>query len=142
MEKKTQVEKIPADGILGPVHILGLEKGGPAILVNPSQALDQIEDILAKRSWHVKVILLSDGHLRHAARASEAAHMFQAPVWTYASELSRLQQLPILGDQAGLCGVKQPTIQKFLKSGQTLAVEGLQIEMGKNFFHINGIKVP
>ncbi|HLG20542.1 MAG TPA: MBL fold metallo-hydrolase [Bdellovibrionota bacterium] len=100
-----------------------------AILIDPASDLESILARVKQDSLGVRAILLTHGHLRHAARAQEAAVRLGCKIGAHVAELPALQQLPSLAEQSGLCGVKAPLVESLLKDKDVMSFGDIVIEV-------------
>jgi len=109
--------------------VIGDEQFGESCLIDPSHSVQKITSLLKNKKAKALYILLTHGHLNHAARAQELRILYQTKIYAHKNELPHLQRLFSLGDQAGLCGVKTPIIDKLICQGDTITLGSNQIEV-------------
>lgn len=116
------IDFIPGEGLFSNAYVIAA--GSQALVIDPGNSLDAILKTCQERGAKLSAILLTHGHLHHAARSAELQVRTGAILLAHEKELPALMALPHQGDREGLCGVKVPVVQSFLKGGEKLNVAG------------------
>lgn len=109
--------------------IFGDEQTRQAIVVDPGDEIERIQQVLAKHQLTVKAIVITHAHIDHVAGAAKLRAATGAPV--YLNEADR-EQLEILDVQANWLGVETPPVPEIDHN----ANDGTLLHLGQAEFHI------
>jgi glyoxylase-like metal-dependent hydrolase (beta-lactamase superfamily II) len=101
-----------------------------AAVVDPGGDIDQIQAALAQLGVTVEKILLTHGHMDHAAGAAELAELLGVPVeGPHRGDASLLARLPESGAAFGMLDARTVTPDRWLEEGDTVTVGGLVFDV-------------
>jgi len=93
-----------------------------AVLIDPGSEIPRVLAMCRPEGFKVKRILLTHGHVDHAAGAAEAREATGAPVSIHPSDLPWLEVLPRQAAMFGLAEARPLTPDTTLSDGETVAV--------------------
>ena len=110
--------------------LLWCEKTRKAAVVDPGGDLPRIRQAIAEHGVKVDKILLTHGHIDHAAGAAELKEELGVPViGPHEGDAFLLAHLPETGLMYGMPGVRSVTPDRWLKEGDTVSVGELTLDV-------------
>jgi glyoxylase-like metal-dependent hydrolase (beta-lactamase superfamily II) len=102
--------------------IVGDEDTGEAIVIDPGDEIERVQEVLARHKLRAKYIVATHAHIDHVGGLEQLKRATGAPVLMHAGDLPLYQHL---AEQAEWLGVPSPgivTVDQFLKEGDTLRI--------------------
>lgn len=110
--------------------LLWCEKTRKAAVVDPGGDLPRIRQAIAEHGVKVDKILLTHGHIDHAAGAAELKEELGVPViGPHEGDAFLLEHLPETGLMYGMPGVRSVTPDRWLKEGDQVSVGELTLDV-------------
>lgn len=109
--------------------VLGDEATGEAVVIDPGDEIERVQQILAKHRLHVKYIVATHAHIDHVGGVQKLQQATGAAVLMHQADLPLYQNLAL---QAEWLGVPPPgvvNVDQFLKEGDTLRCGALTLEV-------------
>ena len=100
--------------------VLGDEKSSEAVVIEPGDEVDRVQEILARHKLRVRYIIATHAHIDHVGGIEKLKRTTGAAVLMHESDLPLYQNLAL---QAAWLGVQPPEaveVDQFLKDGDTL----------------------
>ncbi|WP_454914671.1 MBL fold metallo-hydrolase [Xanthobacter sediminis] len=99
-------------------------------VIDPGGDLDRITAAIAETSATIEKILLTHGHVDHAAGAAELAEILKVPVeGPHAADQFLLDGLPAMATKYGFEGGRALTPDRYLSEGDPLAIGELKLDI-------------
>src|SRR6195256_4347632 len=101
--------------------IFGDEQSREAVVIDPGDEIEEIQDILAKHQLRVKAIVITHAHIDHIGGAQKLKAATGAPVYMNASDQELYDNLD---QQANWLGMETPAKTKIdvdAREGESLA---------------------
>lgn len=135
----------PAGALQANCYLLAAAEDAPCVIVDPGQeAIEPIEDALAKHRITPAGVLLSHGHFDHVFSAAEVCERYEVPAWIHPADRHLLSD-PLAGlgaDAAAFFGgrmdLHEPPDVRELADGDELAVAGLTFQVDHTPGHTGG----
>jgi hydroxyacylglutathione hydrolase len=112
--------------VVGPFQmnawLAGCDRTGEAVLVDPGDELDRVLALAEPGGFRVGRIVLTHGHVDHAAGAGEAARRTGAPVQIHEGDEPLLARLSAQAAMFGLGPAERPAIAHHHVHGERFAV--------------------
>ena len=127
-------EIIPVGMLACNCSIVGDEAAGEAVVIDPGDDIERVQEILARHDLRVKYIVATHAHIDHVGGIEKLKRATGATVLMHEADLPLYQNLAM---QAAWLGVKPPEVvpvDQFLKEGDVLRSGGLRFEV----FHTPG----
>jgi glyoxylase-like metal-dependent hydrolase (beta-lactamase superfamily II) len=102
--------------------IVGDEKTGEAIVIDPGDEIERVQEVLARHKLRAKYIVATHAHIDHVGGLAELKRATGAAVLMHAGDLPLYRNLAV---QAEWLGVPPPgvvSVDQFLKEGDTLRI--------------------
>jgi glyoxylase-like metal-dependent hydrolase (beta-lactamase superfamily II) len=109
--------------------ILGDESTGEAVVVDPGDNVEQVQEILAKHRLRVKYIVATHAHIDHVGGIEKLKQATGAPVLMHQRDLPLYQNLALQAEWLGVPVPDMTEIDQFLKEGDTLRCGSLSLEV-------------
>jgi glyoxylase-like metal-dependent hydrolase (beta-lactamase superfamily II) len=109
--------------------IVGDEETGEAIVIDPGDEIERVQEVLARHKLRAKYIVATHAHIDHVGGLAELKRATGAPVLMHAGDLPLYQHL---ATQAEWLGVPPPgvvTVDQFLKEGDALRLGSHVLEV-------------
>ncbi len=122
-------EIIPVGMLACNCSILGDESTGEAIVIDPGDDIEQVQQILEKHRLRAKYIVATHAHIDHVGGIEGLKRATGAAVLMHQADLPLYQNLAL---QAQWLGVETPPltdVDQFLKEGDSLHCGGLNLEV-------------
>ncbi len=113
-------EIIPVGILACNCSILGDETTGEAVVIDPGDDIDRVQEILARHNLHAKYIIATHAHIDHVGGIEKLKLMTRAAVLMHEKDLPLYRNLAM---QAAWLGVQPPgvvEVDQFLEEGDTL----------------------
>jgi hydroxyacylglutathione hydrolase len=102
--------------------LAGCDRTGEAILIDPGAEIPRVLALREPGGFEVTRIVLTHGHVDHAAGAAEAADATGAPVQVHAGDLFLLETLAAQADMLGFPPSRPPVVAHEHLHGEKLRV--------------------
>ena len=109
--------------------IVGDEATGEAVVIDPGDEVERVQEILARHGLRTKYIVATHAHIDHVAGIEKLQRASGADVLLHESDLPLYQNLAM---QAAWLGVAPPgtvEVDQFLRAGDALRWGSLQLEV-------------
>jgi len=109
--------------------ILGDEATGEAVVIDPGDDIERVQEILQRHHLRVRYILATHAHIDHVGGIEKLKHATGAAVLMHREDLPLYQNLAM---QAEWLGVRPPgvvEVDQFLKEGDALRCGALALEV-------------
>ena len=100
--------------------ILGDEASGEAVVIDPGDEIERVQEVLARHHLKVKYIVATHAHIDHVGGIDQLHRATAAPVLMHETDLPLYENMAI---QAAWLGVQPPQVvelAEFLKEGDVL----------------------
>jgi len=122
-------EIIPVGLLACNCSILGDENSGDAVVIDPGDEIDRVQEILARHNLRVKYIVATHAHIDHVGGIEQLKLATGAAVLMHQADLPLYQNV---GMQAKWLGVAAPgvvEVDQFLKEGDKLRCGALALDV-------------
>jgi len=122
-------EILPVGMLACNCSIVGDETTGEAVVIDPGDEVERVQEILACHNMKVKYIVATHAHIDHVAGIEKLQRASGAAVLMHEGDLPLYQNLAV---QAAWLGVRPPgmvEVDQFLREGDALRWGSLQLEV-------------
>jgi glyoxylase-like metal-dependent hydrolase (beta-lactamase superfamily II) len=122
-------EILPVGMLACNCSIVGDEATGEAIVIDPGDDIERVQEILARHSLRARYIVATHAHIDHVAGIEKLQRASGAAVLMHEGDLPLYQNLAV---QAAWLGVRPPgmvEVDQFLREGDALRWGSLQLEV-------------
>jgi hydroxyacylglutathione hydrolase len=122
-------EVLPVGMLACNCSIVGDEATGDAIVIDPGDEVERVQEILARHGLRTKYIVATHAHIDHVAGIEKLQQATGAAVLLHEGDLPLYQNLAM---QAAWLGVRPPgtvEVDQFLREGDALRCGPLQLEI-------------
>ncbi|GAB4270769.1 MAG: MBL fold metallo-hydrolase [Deferrisomatales bacterium] len=123
------LETIPVGMIQANCYILGDERTGEAVVIDPGGDPPLILKVLAARKLTARAILATHGHFDHVEALADLKEATGAPVCLHRGDLPLVQGLAEQGMLFGVRVRSAPPPDRFLEEGERIAFGRLALEV-------------
>jgi glyoxylase-like metal-dependent hydrolase (beta-lactamase superfamily II) len=135
----------PAGALQANCYLLATAEDAPCVIVDPGQeAVDLIEDALAKHRVTPAGVLLSHGHFDHVFSVADVCEQYDVPAWIHPADRHLLTD-PLAGlgaDAAAFFGgkmeLREPPEVREIADGDEISVAGLTLTVDHSPGHTKG----
>jgi hydroxyacylglutathione hydrolase len=109
--------------------VVGDEATKEAIVIDPGDEVERVQEILARHDFKVKYIIATHAHIDHVGGLRKLHETTDAPVLMHEADLPLYQNLAA---QAAWLGVEPPAqveVEQFLKEGDRLQWGGFSLDV-------------
>lgn len=127
-------EILPVGMLACNCSIVGDEKTGEAVVIDPGDDIERVQKVLARHSLHTKYIVATHAHIDHVGGIEKLKRATGAAVLMHENDLPLYENLAM---QAAWLGVSPPgvvPVDQFLKEGDVVRSGPLAFEV----FHTPG----
>ena len=93
---------------------------GEAVLIDPGDEVAELLDIASQRTFAIRHILLTHGHVDHVTGVAAAKRALDVPVHLHRDDLFLYERAIEMGRQFGLQVEPQPPIDRFFVPGEVI----------------------
>lgn len=122
-------EILPVGMLACNCSILGDETTGEALVIDPGDETERIEEVLKRHALKVKAIVVTHAHIDHVGGIEKLHSVTGAPVYMHQEDLPLYQNLAV---QAAWLGVETPgmvSVDQFLKEGDVVRAGNLALSV-------------
>lgn len=113
-------EIIPVGILACNCSVLGDETTGDAVVIDPGDEIERVQEVLARHNFRVKYIVATHAHIDHVGGIEKLKRATGAPVLMHEGDLALYQNIAM---QAAWLGVEAPDtveVDQYLKEGDRL----------------------
>lgn len=132
------VERIPVGPFQMNSYIVGCEKTGEGIYIDPGAEVNRVIGVAMGKNLRLTRIIGTHAHIDHAEGVAEAKKKLGIPYLLHEAELHNLQSMPDVAKGYGFPEPEVPEIDAFLVPGETLAVGEITFEIRLTNGHAPG----
>lgn len=122
-------EILPVGMLACNCSILGDESTGEAVVVDPGDDIEQVQQILAQHRLRVRYIVATHAHIDHVGGIEKLKQATGAAVLMHQSDLSLYQNLALQAEWLGVETPRVTEVDQFLKEGDALHCGALSLEV-------------
>jgi glyoxylase-like metal-dependent hydrolase (beta-lactamase superfamily II) len=122
-------EIIPVGVLQCNCSIFGDESTREAIVIDPGDQIEDIQEVLARHNLTVKAIVITHAHIDHIGGAAKLKAATGAPVYMNANDQELYDHIDVQADWLGMPSPERTEID-------TAAREGDSLTLGETDFHI------
>jgi hydroxyacylglutathione hydrolase len=122
-------EILPVGMLACNCSILGDESTGDAVVIDPGDEIEQVQEILAKHRLRVKYIIATHAHIDHVGGIEKLKRASGAAVLMHESDLPLYQNLALQAEWLGVAAPGVAEVDQFLKEGDSLRCGTLSLEV-------------
>ena len=123
------IKSLTVGPIMANCYILGCEKTGAAIVVDPGDDVDKILLILAEAKLKVKYIINTHGHFDHVGGNMKLKETTGADILIHADDAPMLNHLQEAAASFGLSSDNSPAPDRLLKDGDSISCGSIMLEV-------------
>ncbi len=112
-------EILPVGVLACNCSILGDEKTGDAVVIDPGDDIERVQDILCRYKLTVKYIVATHAHIDHVGGIAALKRATAAPVLMNEADLPLYQNLALQADWLGIEAPPAVEVDQLLKDGDT-----------------------
>jgi hydroxyacylglutathione hydrolase len=110
-------------------YILGDTETKAAVVIDPSDNAAAIMQQITDRGWQVKQILGTHAHFDHVLAVDGVRQATGAPFRLHEADLPTLAWMQASGQRFGLEIPPPPEVDSYVEAGETITVDGIQLEV-------------
>jgi glyoxylase-like metal-dependent hydrolase (beta-lactamase superfamily II) len=122
-------EILPVGMLACNCSVLGDESTGEAVVIDPGDEIEQVQEILAKHRLRVKYIIATHAHIDHVGGIEKLKRATGAAVLMHQSDLPLYQNLALQAEWLGVPAPGVAEVDQFLKEGDSLRCGTLSLEV-------------
>ena len=122
-------EILPVGPLQCNCSIFGDETSGEALVIDPGDEVERIQEALARHGLKVKAIVVTHAHLDHVGGAQKLKASTGAPVYMNAADQQLLAMLDAQAAWLGMRAPERPDIDVDAREGEALELGGAQFRV-------------
>jgi len=122
-------EILPVGMLACNCSILGDEKTGEAVVIDPGDETDRIQEVLAKHNLRPRYIVVTHAHIDHVGGLEQLKRATGAAVLMHAADLPLYENVAVQAEWLGLLPPGVVTVDQFLKEGDALRFGAYALEV-------------
>jgi glyoxylase-like metal-dependent hydrolase (beta-lactamase superfamily II) len=122
-------EILPVGMLACNCSILGDEATGEAIVIDPGDDIEQIQQILARHHLRVKYLVATHAHIDHVGGIEKLKQATGAAVLMHQNDLPLYENLALQAEWLGVPAPGVTDVDQFLKEGDLLRCGALSLEV-------------
>lgn len=125
-----QIAIVPVTPFSQNASIVWCTKTMKGAVIDPGGDLDKIRSAIAESGATIEKIILTHGHIDHAAGAAELAEALKVPVeGPHEADQFIMDGIPAQGLMYGMAGARSVTPDRYLKEGDQVSVGDLSFDV-------------
>lgn len=109
--------------------ILGDEQSGEAIVIDPGDDIERVQEILAQHKLKAKYLIATHAHIDHVGGLEQLKRSTGAAVLMHEGDLPLYQNLDTQAEWLGVLPPGVVEVDQFLKEGDTLRCGSIRLEV-------------
>ncbi len=122
-------EIIPVGMLACNCSVIADEATGEAIVIDPGDDIERVQEILARNNLRVKYIVATHAHIDHVGGIERLKRATGAPVMMHEGDLPLYQNMALQAAWLGVPPPKVVPVDQFLKTGDMLRSGGIRFEV-------------
>ncbi|HMD86861.1 MAG TPA: MBL fold metallo-hydrolase [Terriglobia bacterium] len=122
-------EILPVGMLACNCSVLGDESTGEAVVIDPGDDIEQVQQILAKHHLRVKYIVATHAHIDHVGGIEKLKQATGAAVLMHQADFPLYQNLAMQAEWLGVPAPGVADVDQFLKEGDSLRCGTLRLEV-------------
>ena len=122
-------EILPVGMLACNCSIVGDEETGEAIVIDPGDEVERVQEVLARHKLRAKYIVATHAHIDHVGGLEGLKRATGAAVLMHAGDLPLYENLAIQAEWLGVPPPGVATVDQFLKEGDTLRIGSHVLEV-------------
>ncbi|MGH9432648.1 MAG: MBL fold metallo-hydrolase [Terriglobia bacterium] len=122
-------EIIPVGMLACNCSIVGDEASGEAIVIDPGDEIERVQEVLNLQNLRVKYIIATHAHIDHVGGIEKLQHATGAAVLMNENDLPLYQNLAIQAAMLGIPAPRAVEVDQFLKTGDKLRWGSLALDV-------------
>ncbi len=122
-------EILPVGPLQCNCSIFGDETSGEALVIDPGDEVERIQEALVRRGLKVKAIVVTHAHLDHVGGAQKLKASTGAPVYMNAADRQLLASLDVQALWLGMRAPEKPDIDVDAREGEAVRLGGAEFRM-------------
>jgi glyoxylase-like metal-dependent hydrolase (beta-lactamase superfamily II) len=129
---------LPVGALQCNCSIFGDEQTREAIVIDPGDEIEQIQQILDRHQLRVKAIVITHAHIDHIGGAAKLKKLTGAPVYMNENDVELRDQLDVQAGWLGIAPPEKPEIDAPLRDGDQLDLNGQPFQVLHTPGHTQG----
>ena len=109
--------------------IVGDEASGEAIVIDPGDDIERVQEILARHNLKAKYIIATHAHIDHVGGMAKLKQATGAAVVMHEGDLPLYQMLAVQAEWLGVDAPPVTAVDRFVRSGDTLRWGSIALEV-------------
>ena len=122
-------EILPVGMLACNCSIVGDEKTGEAVVIDPGDEIDRVQEVLARHNLRVKYIVATHAHIDHVGGLEQLKRATGAAVLMHAADLPLYENVAVQAEWLGLPPPEVVSVDQFLKEGDALRFGAYVLEV-------------
>ncbi len=122
-------EILPVGMLACNCSILGDEQSGEAIVIDPGDDIERVQEILAQHNLKAKYLIATHAHIDHVGGFEQLKRSTGAAVLMHEGDLPLYQNLDTQAEWLGVLPPGVVEVDQFLKEGDTLRCGAISLEV-------------
>ncbi|MEX2304458.1 MAG: MBL fold metallo-hydrolase [Bryobacterales bacterium] len=131
-------EILPVGALQCNCSIFGDEQTREAIVIDPGDEIEQIQEILDRHQLRVKAIIITHAHIDHIGGAAKLKKLTAAPVYMNENDLELRDQLDMQAGWLGVAPPEKPEIDVAMRDGDVIELNGQPFQVLHTPGHTQG----
>jgi hydroxyacylglutathione hydrolase len=122
-------EILPVGMLVCNCSVLGDEKTGEAVVIDPGDEVEKVLDVLARHKLQARYIVATHAHLDHVGGVEQLQRATGAALLMHEADLPLYENLGIQAEMLGLEPPATVEVDRFLKEGDSLRCGSMVLEV-------------
>jgi glyoxylase-like metal-dependent hydrolase (beta-lactamase superfamily II) len=131
-------EILPVGALQCNCSIFGDEQTREAIVIDPGDEIENIQEILERHQLRVTAIIITHAHIDHIGGAAKLKKLTSAPVYMNENDVALRDQLDMQAGWLGVAPPEKPEIDVAMRDGDTVELNGQPFQVLHTPGHTQG----